>query len=996
MALDSEPTADVSIGVSSSDTGEGTVAPATLTFTTGNWNTAQTVTVTGVDDAVDDDDQTYSIVLAAATSTDANYSGFNPDDVSVTNTDDDAAGVTVTLPQGETSLTTTEAGGEATFTVALDSAPTADVSIGVSSDDLTEGTVEPATLTFTTGNWNTAQTVTVTGVDDDVDDGDQDYTIVLAAATSTDANYSGFNPDDVSVTNTDDDAAGVTVTLPQGLSSLTTTEAGGEATFTVALDSAPTADVSIGVSSSDTGEGTVAPATLTFTTGNWNTAQTVTVTGVDDNVDDDDQDYTIVLAAATSTDANYSGADPDDVSVVNEDDDTAGIAVTLPQGETSLTTTEAGGEATFTVALDSAPTADVSIGVSSSDTGEGTVAPATLTFTTGNWNTAQTVTVTGVDDDVDDDDQDYTIVLEAATSTDTNYSGADPGDVSVVNEDDDTAGFTVTPITAPITTEGGGTARFTVALGSAPTADVSIGVSSSDTGEGTVEPATLTFTTGNWNTAQTVTVTGVDDAVDDGDQSYTIVLAAATSTDTNYSGADPGDVSVVNEDDDAAGITVTLPQGLSSLTTTEAGGEATFTVALDSAPTADVSIGVSSDDLTEGTVAPATLTFTTGNWNTAQTVTVTGVDDAVDDGDRSYTIKLAAAESTDTNYGGADPDDVSVTNTDDDAAGVTVTLPQGLSSLTTTEAGGEATFTVALDSAPTADASTGVSSDDLTEGTVAPATLTFTTGNWNTAQTVTVTGVDDAVDDGDQGYTIVLAAATSTDTNYGGTDPDDVSVTNTDDDTAGIAVTLPQGETSLTTTEAGGEATFTVALDSAPTADVSIGVSSDDTTEGTVAPATLTFTTGNWNTAQTVTVTGVDDAVDDGDQGYTIVLAAATSTDANYGGTDPGDVSVTNTDDDAAGITVTLPQGLTSLTTTEAGGEATFTVALDSVPTADVSIAVSSDDTGEGTVAPASLEFTPDNWNTAQTVTVTGVDDAVDDGDQGYTIVLAAAPTPAT
>ena len=66
---------------------------------------------------------------------------------------------------------------------------------------------------------------------------------------------------------------------------------------------------------------------------------------------------------------------------------------------------------------------------------------------------------------------------------------------------------------------------------------------------------------------------------------------------------------------------------------------------------------------------------------------------------------------------------------------------------------------------------------------------------------------------------------------------------------------------------------------------MTIGLSSSDTTEGTVSPASLTFTAANWNTAQTVTVTGVDDAVDDGAiRAYTIVTAAATSGDADYSG----------------------------------------------------------------------------------------------------------------
>ena len=283
------------------------------------------------------------------------------------------------------------------------------------------------------------------------------------------------------------------------------------------------------------------------------------------------------------------------------------------------------------------------------------------------------------------------------------------------------------------------------------------------------------------------------------------------------------------------------------LTTTEAGGTATFTVALNSQPTANVTIGLSSSDLTEGTVAPASVTFTTLNWNVAQTVTVTGVDDAVDDGDNGYSILTGAAASADLAYNGFNPSDVAVTNIDDDAVGVTVNPTSGL---TTTEAGGTATFTVVLNSQPGANVIIGLSSSDLTEGTVAPVSVTFTTVNWNVAQTVTVTGVDDALVDGNVAYTIVTAAAASTDGAYNGLDPADVSITNSDDDVAGITVNPTAG---LTTTEAGGTATFTVVLNSQPTANVTIGLSSSDLTEGTVAPASVTFSTVNWNLAQTVT-----------------------------------------------------------------------------------------------------------------------------------------------
>jgi hypothetical protein len=160
------------------------------------------------------------------------------------------------------------------------------------------------------------------------------------------------------------------------------------------------------------------------------------------------------------------------------------------------------------------------------------------------------VTVTGVDDDVDDRDVAYSIVTAAAVSSDPNYNGLDAADVAVTNTNDDTAGITVAPTSGLVTTEAGGTASFSVRLNSEPTADVTIAVSSSDTGEGTVAPATLVFTAANWNTPQTVTVTGVDDDVDDGDIAYSIVTAAAVSDDPDYGGLEVADVAVTSQDDD--------------------------------------------------------------------------------------------------------------------------------------------------------------------------------------------------------------------------------------------------------------------------------------------------------------------------------------------------------------------------------------------------------------------------------------------------------------
>ncbi len=111
------------------------------------------------------------------------------------------------------------------------------------------------------------------------------------------------------------------------------------------------------------------------------------------------------------------------------------------------------------------------------------------------------------------------------------------------------------------------------------------------------------------------------------------------------------------------GITVSI---LSSTTTDEDGAISTFTAVLDSQPTDDVLIPLSSNDTSEGTVLPASLTFTTGNWDTPQTVTITGVNDDLLDGDIAYIIEIGPAVSTDNGYNGNDPADKSLTNNDND------------------------------------------------------------------------------------------------------------------------------------------------------------------------------------------------------------------------------------------------------------------------------------------------------------------------------------------
>ncbi len=342
--------------------------------------------------------------------------------------------VIVTAP---INVATSETGNTATISLRLNTQPSSDVNISLSSSDITEGSINPGnliTLTFNAGNWNVDQDVVITGQDDGDIDGAVQYTIITDAVVTADTDYMGINPDDVIVTNTDDEIfvpAGITVTPTSGLSTSENTTA---ASFTVVLDTMPTQDVTIGLTSSNTNEGTVSPSSLTFTSLDYNT-KTVTVTGVDDGVQDGSQTYMVVTAPAVSLDPAYTGLDASDVSVTNLDNEAGNPAINVSP-LMGLITTEAGGTAQFNVVLASMPNANVTIAITSDDTTEGDVNLSSLTFTPADWDTAQPVTVTGTDDLDIDLNQAYNISL-VISSTDPAYTGLAAITVSATNQDNE-------------------------------------------------------------------------------------------------------------------------------------------------------------------------------------------------------------------------------------------------------------------------------------------------------------------------------------------------------------------------------------------------------------------------------------------------------------------------------------------------------------------------------------------------------------------------------
>jgi len=577
--------------------------------------------------------------------------------------------------------------------------------------------------------------------------------------------------------------------------------------------------------------------------------------------------------------------------------------------------------------------------------------------------------VTGTDDDIDNEENDRGVLIRnRVTSDDRNYDSGIPGRpvipdlllfVAVI--DDDGHGVIVSHTTLSVS-EVGGTNTYIVVLGSPPTDTVTVTPRSEDETVATVS-GPLTFTPANWNDPQEVTVTGVDDAIDNIPNRTTMVTHGVSGGGDDYNDITVASLTVRVIDNETAGVTASR----ASIGLTETSGSS-YTLVLNTPPTALVTITPASTDETVATVSDA-LTFTADNWNIPQAVAVTAVDDDIDNplNHRPASIKHRV-ESEDVAYGSLSIDDIQIRVNDDD-----ITITVSPTELSVNEAEGTATYTVVLDSQPTANVMVTPTSSDDTAVTVS-GELIFTPNNWNNPQDVTVIGVDDTIDN------MIPRTATITHTASGGSDRHhpiaSVSVMVTDNETVGVTVS-PTG-LAIDEVGDGNTATYTIVLNTQPTAEVTVTATSNDETAATIStgsPGTvatvsemLTFTPNDWNQPQTVTVTAVDDNVNNAPD-----RIATINHTLEGGGYDDVTAAVTVTviNDDTAGAILST----TELTIDEAGGTGMYTVVLFTQPTSNVTVTPRSEDGTVATVSPVQLIFTPDNWNSLQTVTVTGVDD---------------------
>ena len=649
--LDKDPHRELTLLLTATPGGGATTAdyetpPEEVVFSAGE--TSKELTITAVDDAVDESGET--LTLGFGTLPEGAALGATSETV-VRFGDDDSRGILLTPDE----LAVTEGGGAATYTVQLTSQPTSGVTLTVAVEQPIIGldlpvSVSPARLSFNASNWDSEQTVRVTATNDS--DADNESTTINH--TTAGGDYDGVT-ESLPVTVDDDESPN--------------NPAEGQVTIT--------GDLEVGESLTADTSGITDADGLTGVSYNYQWIREMGGTETE-----------IPGANAFSyrlTDADAAHHIQVRVSFIDD----AGNAETLTSDPTlrigvvpvavsfgrSAYEVDEGETVTIEVGLDQDPERTVTIPLTTTHGGDATAddytAPAEIVFSAG--QTSLELTITAIDDQVAETDE--TLTLTFGTLPEGVALGATMETV-VRFGDDDGRGIMISPESLTLI-EGGSSHSYTVQLLSQPTSTVTVRVDVEVPSGGsdvrppvTVNPATLRFDTSNWNSVQTVRVspTHDDDAFD----------ASATLNHTASGGGydnETASLRVIVTDDDAP---VTPGTGRIELSVTtisiEEGASSPeyYKVKLASEPVSRVTVRITGQGGTDLSVYPEEFEFVLSNWDREQSV---GLNFGHDQDREDHTVRL-----THTAYGREDYEGVTarltVTVTDDDPYGTLIPLPQ--------------------------------------------------------------------------------------------------------------------------------------------------------------------------------------------------------------------------------------------------------------------------------------------------------------------------------
>ena len=1020
VKLNSKPTDTVTVTIGGANlavslSGATLSNTNTLTFTTSNWDTAQTVTVTPVEDA----NGIAETITLTHIQSGGDYTGIAADSVTVNVTDSDTRNVVLS----PTSLTVTE--GDDTgvsYTVKLSTQPSDTITVTIGGHSGTDLSISRTTLsnsntlTFSTSNWSTAQTVMVkAGHDSNSDDESE-----ILAHTASGGDYANLTKD-LPVTVTDD--APATVTVSFGSAAYTVAESDDTDTtgvtentvqVTVTLSADPERTVVIPIKKTNEGGASDSdysgvPQSVTFDSGD--TSKTFTFTAAHDTVDDDGESVKLSFGD-TLPDGVTTGA-TDEATVTITDDDVPSVTVsfgsaayTVAESDDSDTTNVTENTVEVTLTLSADPERTVVIPIETANEGGATSAdysgvPQNVTFDSG--DTSKSFTFTAAHD-TDDDDGESVKLSFGATLPDGVTTGT-PATSAVTITDDDVPSVTVSFGAASYTVTEGSSRTVTVTLDADPERTVVIPIEAANEGgasdsDYTGVPESVTFDAGD--ISKSFDVSAVEDNL--AESGERVKLSFGTLPADASAGA-PSEASVSIHDRTQGQDLPTSPtvHFESTAYSVDEGATVAVKVKLSKAPGSEVVIPITHTPQGATTSAdysgvPSSMTFEATD--TEQTITFAADDDEHNDDGESALLAFGVLPGGITvTTGQADEATVSITDDDDPAVTVmfgqvTYTVDESDDTGTTnvTENTVEVTVTLSADPERTVVISIEKTNQGATTADYSgvPQNVTFDSGE--TSKTFTFTATHDTVDD--DGESVKLS--------FGATLPDGVTtgtpatsaVTITDDDVPSVTVSF--GAASYTVTE-GSSRTVTVTLDADPERTVVIpieaaneGGASDSDYTG--VPESVTFDAGD--ISKSFDVSAVEDNL--AESGERVKLSFGTlPADASAGAPSEASVSIhdrTQGQDLPTSPTVHFESAAYSV---DEGATVAVKVKLSKAPGSEAVIPISitnragaSDNDYTG--VPDSLTFGA--ADTEKTITFAATDDSVDDDGEKVELSFGSLP----
>ena len=891
----------------------------------------------------------------------------------------------VTVQFGESDYTVDE-GNSVGVNVELSSDPKRTITIPITAmgeDGATSAdySVSPLSVTFNRGE--TTKTVTFTTTQDSIDDDDE--TVKLEFGSMPHSGVSAGTRDETTVSITDDDDPEVEVEF--GADTYAVAE-GGAQSVTVTLSADPERTVTIPVTKTNQGGATSAdysgvPAGVTFNTGE--TSKTFTFNATDDSVDDDGESVKLGLGALPSR--VTKGTTEESVVSITDDDKPTSLTVKFEQ---STYRVGEGSSVVVKLTLSDDPEQNIVIPITSANQGGATSAdyepiPTAVTFRAGETSTS--FGVTAVDDNVDDDTESVRLSFGTLPTTPATVTQVSPSETVVSITDDDDPEVEVEFGDTTYAAPEGGTATVEVTLSADPERTVTIPVTKTNQGGATPAdysgvPASVTFNTGE--ISKTFTFNATDDSVDDDGESVKLGLGALPSRVTK--GTTEESVVSITDDDKPTSLTVKFEQ---STYRVGEGSSVVVKLTLSDDPEQNIVIPITTTNQGGATSAdyepiPTAVTFSAGETSTS--ISVTAVDDTVDDDTESVKLSFGTLPTTPATVTQVSPSETVVSITDDDVPEVTVNFQSA--ALTVAE-GNSATVRVILSADPERTVTIPISrsnengaSDQDYSGV--PASVTITSGN--TSATFSVSITQDTIDD--DGESIELGfGAMPTRVSQGATN--ELAINITDDDDPQVSVSFEQAQYSV---DEGQDIAIKVVLSADPERSVAIPISRANLTGASNAdysvPANVTFASGD--TEKTITFTTTQDTIDDDGEKVRLGFGSLPARVA-AGTTSQTTVSITDDDDPQVSVsfganTYAVAEGGTRTISLTLNADPERTVAIPVIVAANQGGATSADYSG----VPASVTFNA--GQTSRTLTFTATQDTLDDDDESVRLEFGTLP----